>query len=51
MWETTDLDWRCLEAEECKAAAVAFALYQGTTLVVPQRRKKDWGFSPCALSI
>jgi hypothetical protein len=25
----------------------AFALYQGTTLVVPRRRKRE-GFSPCA---
>jgi hypothetical protein len=22
-------------------------LYQGTTSVVPDRRKKEWGFSPC----
>jgi hypothetical protein len=28
-----------------------FALYQGTTLVVPSRAQRTWGFSPCAFSI
>jgi hypothetical protein len=27
-----------------------FALYQGTTSVVPQRAQKELGFSPCAFS-
>jgi hypothetical protein len=28
-----------------------FALYQGTTLVVPQRRKKEWALAPAQFSI
>jgi hypothetical protein len=30
-----------------RALVLGFALYQGTTSVVPQRKERELGFSPC----
>jgi hypothetical protein len=36
-----------LECVDRMESSRSFALYQGTTLVVPQRRKIELGFSVC----
>jgi hypothetical protein len=43
-----DLFWNRFSRERCRKEWLSFALYQGTTLVVPQKAKRNLGFSPCA---